>query len=353
MDSLTQLTLGAAIGGAVGGAAAGRKGILWGAAAGTLPDLDILAYPFLTPPQELAFHRGPSHALWFGFVAAVPLALLARRLHFQSAFDVSLRRWYVLFALCLFTHPLLDALTIYGTQLLWPISTTPLEWATLFIIDPLYTLPLLTGVIWMLARPRSSGLWANRLGLILSTSYLIWTISAKLVVEARFDEALAAEGHEAERSLTAPMPLQTLLWMGLADTGDSVRVAVHSLRDDVPIRYEAIAQRTELLEPYFGQPALERLRWFTHEYWIAERRGGDLIVHDPRFGRLDGWYGLLGPNADESLAAPPSYVFSFRLIFDPDDPTRVVSFEQLPQVPDVDGEAVEWLVDRVTGVKGL
>ena len=43
--------------------------------------------------------------------------------------------------LCLTTHALLDALTIYGTQLFWPVWKEPIALGSMFIIDPAYTLP--------------------------------------------------------------------------------------------------------------------------------------------------------------------------------------------------------------------
>ena len=41
MDSLTQVALGSAVGYAVLGNKIGRKAVFWGAALGTLPDLDV------------------------------------------------------------------------------------------------------------------------------------------------------------------------------------------------------------------------------------------------------------------------------------------------------------------------
>ena len=41
MDSVTQITLGAAVGEAVLGRKIGGRAMLWGAIAGTLPDLDV------------------------------------------------------------------------------------------------------------------------------------------------------------------------------------------------------------------------------------------------------------------------------------------------------------------------
>jgi len=41
MDSLTQIVLGAAVAEVVGGKKLGNKAPLWGAIAGTIPDLDV------------------------------------------------------------------------------------------------------------------------------------------------------------------------------------------------------------------------------------------------------------------------------------------------------------------------
>ena len=61
MDSLTQIALGAAVGEATVGRKAGKKGALWGAALGTLPDLDVVASLFLDPVASLSVHRAATH----------------------------------------------------------------------------------------------------------------------------------------------------------------------------------------------------------------------------------------------------------------------------------------------------
>ena len=50
-------------------------------------------------------------------------------------------------SLVLFTHPLLDTLTIYGTQLLQPFSDHPFGVGSVFMIDSLYTVPLTVGAV--------------------------------------------------------------------------------------------------------------------------------------------------------------------------------------------------------------
>ena len=54
-------------------------------------------------------------------------------------------RWCLAIYLCFVTHTLADFFTVYGTQVLWPFTDYPFAHSLLFIIDPIYTLPLLVG----------------------------------------------------------------------------------------------------------------------------------------------------------------------------------------------------------------
>lgn len=70
MDSLTQITLGAAVGEAVLGKKIGNRAMVWGAIAGTIPDLDVIGNFFMHPIDALAFHRGITHSLFFSVLVA-------------------------------------------------------------------------------------------------------------------------------------------------------------------------------------------------------------------------------------------------------------------------------------------
>ncbi|MFB6271748.1 MAG: metal-dependent hydrolase, partial [Salinibacter sp.] len=145
MDTVTQITLGAAVGEATAGREAGNKAPLWGAVFGLLPDLDVLANPFLSEAQALTFHRSLTHSLLFIAVVTPLAAFLLRR--FASDETPSVGRWAGLVGAALVTHVGLDCLTTYGTQIFWPFSTYPVIYGTIFIIDPLYTIPLAAGLL--------------------------------------------------------------------------------------------------------------------------------------------------------------------------------------------------------------
>jgi inner membrane protein len=309
MDSLTQAALGAAVGTAVAGPRLGRRAALWGAVAGTLPDLDVLAYPFLDPVGELRFHRGPTHGLAFAFVAGPALGWLVwrlarwragRRVDRQPDDDVvgTWRTWTAVFFWCLLTHPILDTFTVYGTQLLAPFSDRPFAVGSVFIIDPLYTLPLAAGLAAALAtrRPERRGRWAG-VGLALSTAYLGWSLVAQGVAEREARRALALEGVRPERVLTTAAPLTTLLWRSTAevetDSGTVYLVGLRSLLDDGPaMEWDAVEAGLGALAPVEGSRPLDALRWFSRGWLLARPgEGGAVQVSDLRFGRADGGLG--------------------------------------------------------------
>ena len=168
MDSITQIALGAAVGEAVLGRKIGNKAMLWGAIAGTLPDLDVFV-PLGDVVRDFTYHRSASHSLFMLALATPLLVWLINRIH--PGLVEHRNRWLLLVYLAFATHVLLDSFTAYGTQIFWPVSNIPVAWSTIFIIDPLYTLPLLVGVIAALVMTRAidRGHLVNRAGLILSS----------------------------------------------------------------------------------------------------------------------------------------------------------------------------------------
>ncbi|MEM6782176.1 MAG: metal-dependent hydrolase [Bacteroidota bacterium] len=371
MDSLTQIALGAACGEAVAGRRVGGRAALWGGVAGTLPDLDIFAYPFLDPMGELYFHRGLTHGLLFGFVAGPLLGWLIARFYrwrlnragpepseaLRTA--TSWRLWGTVAVVALVTHPLLDALTIYGTQLFQPFSDTPVSVGSLFIIDPLYTVWLVLGVGLALALRRDHP-WRRRVvvaGLMLSTAYAGWSLVAHAWARATVGDVANAQ-HADGRTLVAALPFTTLAWNVLVevppgsalhpcDTVDGADdeaafIAQTYALADAPGTLDltqglVIPQRAALLAPAEGSRALETLRWFSQGWYAAEQRGDRLLVHDLRFGRIGG--------AATDAEAP--FVFTFWLY---QDNAGAWTFEQQrPDLSALDVEAFRGLWSRIQG----
>ena len=140
MDSLTQLTFGAACGEAILGKKFGRKALVWGAILGTLPDLDVFI-PLGSPVDDFVYHRGFSHSLFLLTALSPVLAWLITKFHRDT--KPLFNKWMLLTFVVLIGSVLLDLFTIYGTQIFWPFDTTPHAVPALFIIDPLFTLSLI------------------------------------------------------------------------------------------------------------------------------------------------------------------------------------------------------------------
>ncbi len=311
MDSVSQIVLGASIAGVCAPTGHRGKAMLLGAALGTLPDLDVLI-DYGDPVSNMTYHRGFSHSLLVLAPFSVLLWLVLKR--FWGPVRESPRRWLVGIGLALVTHPLLDAHTIYGTQLWWPFEPPPTMWSTLFIIDPIYTLPMLVAVLWVAFRPasrRTPTLLA--VGLALSQLYLGWTWIAKLEVSRLVQNALAMEGLTDANYVTAATPFNSLLWRVIVMTDDGYLQGFHSLvADDGAIRLKKFGSATDDLNDAMPVWAVHRLDWFSHGFQKAEVQGEALVLRDLRMG------------------LEPDYIFSHRVAIRNGDSWEAIEPQYLP-----------------------
>jgi inner membrane protein len=195
-------------------------------------------------------------------------------------------RWFWAIQLALVTHPLLDAFTVYGTQLLWPFEPPPVMWSSVFIIDPLYTVWLLLGcaVAWF-ARGRRSAQVALVAGLALSSGYLGLSLLAKWQVERVAERSLAPLGLQDAPRFSVPMPFNILLWRVVAMTPEGFVEGERSLvADQGPMRFREYRTDTGALAAVRDYPAVQRLAWFNRGFMKAERREEMLVLSDLRMG---------------------------------------------------------------------
>ena len=286
MDSLSQIVLGGALAAAVAPAGHRRAALLAGAALGTLPDLDSLVMlPLgLDPVQNMTWHRGPSHSLF----VLLPLAVLiwAGFRAMGGRVAQSPGRWLLAVALALVTHPVLDAFTVYGTQLWWPIPVSPAMWSSVFIIDPLYTLPLLVACVlaWRW-REQDAARTALAWGLALSTAYIGWSLGAKALVDRQAERTLAGMGLQDAPRFSVPMPFNTLLWRVVVMTPDGFLEGERSLvADSGPMTFRKHSSDAQSLARVAGYPAVDRLLWFNRGFMKAEVRERRLVLSDLRMG---------------------------------------------------------------------
>lgn len=290
MDSLTQIVLGAAVGEATLGRKVGNKALLWGAIAGTIPDLDVLYIKLIGGDaiDEIVLHRGFSHSILFAFLMAPILGWLVNWLYKKKQ-QADFKGWTTLFFWSIFTHPLLDSLTTYGTQLFLPFSDYRVSIASVFVVDLFYTLPFLLCVIGvsMLARTNSKRRLLNYVGLGLSSTYLLIGLLNKYLATQVFEHDLANKPDKMELVFTGVTPLNIVLWYGVAETEDSFHVGYYSLFDDNrEIDWLAFQKNHQLLEGVENEYGIDRLKWFSDQLYVVSEQGNDTLnLYTMKFGR--------------------------------------------------------------------
>ncbi len=259
MDPLTQGALGATVGQAFYGRALGPQALVWGAVVGMAPDLDIIVNA-TSPMAEWLWHRGPTHALWFGPVVGPLVGWLLWRWK-----GGSLRDWVGLSVLALFTHPLLDVFTTYGTQLLSPFSRHRFALDSVGIIDPAYTLLLVAGIavgLWRGLATRAARMAAwTALGL--TTGYLLLGVGVGARAEGFAAAQLRAEGLRQAEVSAYPTLLQLPLRRLVVRAGPEVRIGWVSVLAPGPIAWERFEDaRGPLVDAARETFEAEVLEWF-------------------------------------------------------------------------------------------
>lgn len=311
MDSLTQIVLGAAIGEAVLGRKIGNKAILYGAIAGTIPDLDIFASYFTDTVSALAIHRGFTHSIIFSVLFAPIFGWLVSR--YESYKDF--KGWTWLFFWALITHPMLDAHTTWGTQFFWPLDLR-LAFKTIFVIDPLYTLPFLMFLILTMFQKRTSEKRRlyNGLGLSISTAYLALTFILKDVALTQFEDELLMQNIEYNEIDTRPSPLNTILWNANVETKNAYLLGTYSFFDTKDITFETYPKNHELLGDLIENEKVRRMISISEGWYTINIVDDQLYFNDLRFGLLS--------------MAPQSQNFVFKYLIDIDDSGNVNFIEQ-------------------------
>ncbi|WP_452224612.1 metal-dependent hydrolase [Lacinutrix chionoecetis] len=286
MDSLTQIVLGAACGEAVLGKKIGNKALLFGAIGGTIPDLDVFIGNLLygNKIDAMLFHRGFMHSILFSVLAAFLFGWLFYKLYNtgKRKETTRLKHWILLFFWALFTHPILDSFTPYGTQLFAPFSNYRVAFNTIAVADPAYTLPFLICIIVLMFYRRTSEKrkrWLQ-LGIGISTIYMLFTIGNKIYINSVFKESLKENQIIYSRYSAQPYILNNILWYGIAETETSYKVASYSLFD-TSNRFsewqEIPKNRAITIDEYKD---LKDLSWFSNGYFNVEKTGGTQYLYN-------------------------------------------------------------------------
>ncbi|MCR9175725.1 MAG: metal-dependent hydrolase [Alphaproteobacteria bacterium] len=313
MDPLTQGVLGAALPQA---SRTNRAHVaiagLFGLIAGMAPDLDVLIRSETDTLLYLEYHRQFSHSLIF-----IPIGglLCAALIHLVLGRRWQLNVWQT-FAYCSLgyaTHGLLDAATSYGTQLFWPFSDRRVAWDIISIIDPLFTLPLVIGVVASMIKRNAV---PARVALCWCALYLSFAIYQNAATREIARELANERGHRPERLTVKPSFANLVVWKSiyLADGRfyvDAIRptfgtrvyqgesVALLNVPRDLPWLDDTSQQAEDI----------RRFSHFSDDYLSIHPQDGERVI-DVRYSML--------PNAIDplwSIRLDPSAGAEARVVF--------------------------------------
>ena len=285
MDTLTHAVLGAMLGHVAFGKRLGWRAAVVGIIASEVPDLDFLIRSDADPLLNIEYHRHFTHSLGFAPVGALLLTLpwlaSARwRPHGRDLWLCALLSWL--------SHILLDTCTTYGTQLLRPFSDARFGWDLISIVDPLFTLVLLAGLVATLVTKRNQFAYV---ALALGLGYLaLGGVQRWRALQAQTQLA-HARSHTIERRAAMPTLGNHLVWRSLYQHdgriySDRIRVgwfASPSVKvgASLPLVTERELSPAEVARSN-GKNHFRRFNWFSAG-WVARAPNDPTVLGDMRY----------------------------------------------------------------------
>jgi inner membrane protein len=304
MDPVSHAALGAGVGQSGARAQIVLTAGLAATVAAVAPDLDALIQSSADPLLYFEYHRQFTHALVF-----VPLGALlcAAALHRFTRAHLTFAKTYGACVLGYLSHPLLDACTTYGTQLLWPFASTRFAWNLIAVIDPLFTLPTvalaaLAGLKRRASLARIAAAWALAYLALGGVQHSRATDAAR--------ELAASRGHEATRLFVTPALGSLLLWKTIYE---------HDAR------YYVDAVRTGFRATTIAGETTEKLDLRRHFPWLAA--GSQQAIDVERFRDVAGDYLSIDDDASNRIvdlrySLVPSEIEGFwAIVLDPSAPS--------------------------------
>jgi inner membrane protein len=288
MDSLSQIVLGAAVGEITFGNKLGNRAIFWGAIAGTIPDLDVLANIIIKDELlRLHIHRGWTHSMW----VQIPLSWIFAKLTFRFARDPAVwQRWWLFWYLAFLTHTLLDCCTTYGTQLMSPFSNTLVGFNNIAVVDPFWTLPFmfLLVICMFIRRDKSQRKkWAIA-ACSWAALYLGYTGVNKFNVHQKMTESLRQHHIQYNELGTSPAMFNNWLWAGIATSEDSIYVGEYSLLQEKDcIQWLGFPRNKNLLLQCDNKEMISTLEWFGQGKSFALPTDGGFDYFIIKWGRAN------------------------------------------------------------------
>jgi inner membrane protein len=290
MDSITHIALGACVADAYFKKGFGKKAMLWGAMAHSLPDIDFIAGFWMGTAEELLAHRGFTHSILFVLLISPALALLAFQIH--RPHNIAFRSWVYFFLIEIGLHLFLDGFNNYGVGWLEPFSHQRFSINAIYVADPFFSImPIIAMIVlWRKSAfdPRRRRWW--KLGLLVPAIYLLYCGLNKWKIDRETRQILAQQEIPYTRYFTTPAPLNNWLWYVVAGNDSGYHVGFRSVFDSKKeIKFEYFPRNDQLLQPVLNHEDLHRLIRFSQDFYTVEKWTDTLVFNDLRFGQITGW----------------------------------------------------------------
>ena len=267
MDPITQGAVGAAFAQSTSKKNNFLQIALIGFLAGLAPDLDVFIQSSDDPIFFLEYHRQFTHSLIFVpfgslIVATCTFPLFKNSISFKVVYKASFFGYA--------THGLLDACTSYGTQIFWPFSDERVAWNNISIVDPLFTIPIVTLIVIAIIRKKNifsffAVGWFSFYLFLGFVQYERTFLAAKDLAYSR--------GHKAERLTLKPSFGNLILWKSIYKHEDNYFVDAFRT---VNSSSWCSGSSTKVFDFDYHLPEvdrnsqqakdIERFRWFSEDY---------------------------------------------------------------------------------------
>jgi inner membrane protein len=214
--------------------------------AANLPDVDAVTY-LVDGVDSLGIRRGVTHGVPALVVLPVLLALAMKGLSLTLRGspvkpDADFRQLWLLSAVGMATHPLLDYLNNYGLRWLMPFVDRWVYGDTLFIVDPFVWAILLAGVILTAAVKGDRTAWPHRpaaIALAATGAYIALNACGTLL--ARHATVTALQDNPPSRLMASPVLMRPLERRLVLEYEDVYRVGKVDLFPALSVEIEDLA----------------------------------------------------------------------------------------------------------------
>jgi inner membrane protein len=291
LDTLTHIAIGACIGEVVLHKQLGKKALLWGILAQSIPDIDFIAVLWTSTSENLLAHRGFTHSILFALIISLAMSLAAD--HWHRPHNIRFTKFILFFTAQVFIHNTIDAFNNYGVGWFEPFSHERISFNTIFVADPFFSIaPGLAAVALFILKNsnhRHRKYWV-RGGLMIPVIYLGYALFNKTTIDKDVRTAFAEQKISYTDYFTTPTPLNNWLWYVVAKDNTGYHIGFRSVFDTKPgIDFTFFPRNDSLLKPVLDHEDAQHLLRFSRGFYILEKWNDSLVFNDLRFGQIAGW----------------------------------------------------------------